>query len=161
MTLLAAAQSLQIIELAGVSWINIRSREAHHIAEFTVALLLPFLDPALSSEFHDGERRFWRDQTRLLESRLSVREQIDELRESRVLGDLAFAHRLPRGENTASLWMIKTHAGHELERRTWLRAVIAMEGRRPVTETSDCAKTASFFSHSYCDVNPQNHPLGR
>src|SRR5580700_6778002 len=108
MTLLAAAQSLQIIELAGVSWINVHSGNAHHIARFTVALLLPFTDPALSSEFHAGGLRFWPDRTRLLESPLSVREQIKELHESRVLGDLAFAHRMPREKHTAGLWMIKT-----------------------------------------------------
>jgi hypothetical protein len=125
MTLLAAAQSLQLIELVGVSWINVHPRDAHHIAEFTVALLLPFMDPALSSEFRAGGLRFWPDQTRLLESQLPVREQIDELHESGVLGDLAFAYR-------RRSWMIKTHAGHELERRSWLRAVIALEGRRPV-----------------------------
>ena len=122
MTLLAAAQSLQLIELAGVSWINVRSTEAHHIAEFTMALLLPFMDSGLSSEFRAGGLRFWPDQTRLLKSRLPVREQIEELHESGVLGDLAFARQ-------SRLWMIKTHAGHELERRTWLRAVIALEGR--------------------------------
>ena len=124
MTLLAAAQSLQLIELVGVSWINVRPEDAHHIAEFTIALLLPFMDPALSSEFRAGGLRFWPDQTRLLESKLPVREQIDELHESGVLGDLAFAYR-------SRSWMIKAHAGHELERRSWLRAVIAMEGRRP------------------------------
>ena len=90
-----------------------------------MALLLPFMDPALPSEFRAGGLRFWPDQTRLLRSPLSLREQIDELHESRVLGDLAFARR-------SSLWMIKAHAGHELERRTWLRAVIALEGRRPL-----------------------------
>ena len=125
MTLLSAAQSLQLVELAAVSWINVRSRDAHHIAEFTVALLLPFMDPALPSEFRAGGLRFWQDQKRLLKSTLPVREQIDELHESRVLGDLTFARR-------SSLWMIKTHAGHEMERRTWLRAVIALEGRRPL-----------------------------
>jgi hypothetical protein len=124
MTLLAAAQSLQLIELVGVSWINVYPRGASQIAEFTIALLLPFMDPALSSEFRAGGLRFWQDQTRLLQSKLPIREQIDELHESGVLGDLAFAYR-------RSSWMIKTHAGHELERRAWLRAVIAMEGRRP------------------------------
>src|ERR1700730_17993710 len=106
MTLLAAAQSLQLIELVGVSWINVHPGDAHHIAEFTIALLLPFRDPALSSEFRAGGLRFWPDQTRLLQSRLPVREQIDELRESGVLGDLDFARR-------SASWMIKTHAGHE------------------------------------------------
>ena len=125
MTLLAAAQSLQLIELVGVSWINVHRRDADNIAEFTIALLLPFLDPALSSEFRAGGLRFWADQTRLLQSKLPVREQIEELHESGVLGDLAFAHG-------NSLWIIKTHAGHELERRNWLRAVIALEGRHPL-----------------------------
>ena len=125
MTLLAAAQSLQLIELVGVSWINVHPRDTHHIAKFTIGLLLPFVDPALSSEFRAGGLRFWPDQTRLLQSELSVREQIDELHESGVLGDLAFAYQ-------SRSWMIKTHAGHELERRAWLRAVVALEGRHPV-----------------------------
>jgi len=132
MTLLEAAQSLQIIELTGVSWINIHSRDALTIADFTIALLLPFLDPCLSIEFRGGGFRFWPDQSRLIESRPSIREQIEELHESGVLGDLAIAYRRPAERHAGSLWMIKTHAGHELERRIWLRAVVAMEGRRPV-----------------------------
>jgi hypothetical protein len=132
MTLLQAAESLPIVELAGVSWINIHSSDALTIAEFTIALLLPFVDPALSIEFRGGGFRFWQDQTRLLDSPLSIRDQIVELHESGVLGDLAFICRKPTERHSASLWMIKTHAGHELERRIWLRAVIAMEGRRPV-----------------------------
>ena len=131
MTLLEAAQSLQIVELAGVSWINIHSGNVLTIAEFTIALLLPFGDPSLSTEFRGGGFRFWQDQTRLLESPRSVRDQIIELHESGVLGDLAFTCRRPAEQHSAGLWMIKTHAGHELERRIWLRAVIAMEGRRP------------------------------
>jgi hypothetical protein len=131
MTLLQAAESLQIVELAGVSWINIYARDTRHIAEFTMALLLPFIDPALPIEFRGGVFRFWPDQTRLLESRLSVRDQIVELHESGVLGDLAFICRRPTEKHADRLWMIKTHAGHEVERRMWLRAVIAMEGRRP------------------------------
>ena len=91
-----------------------------------MALLLPFLDPALSVEFRAGGHRFWPDQIRPLESPCPMREQIQELHDSGVLGDLAFAYRRP------ALWMIKTHAGHELERRIWLRAVISMEGRCPV-----------------------------
>src|SRR5207302_10047985 len=99
MTLLAAAQSLQLIELVGVSWINVHRRDADNIAEFTIALLLPFLDPALSSEFRAGGLRFWADQTRLLQSKLPVREQIEELHESGVLGDLAFAHETAYGSS--------------------------------------------------------------
>jgi hypothetical protein len=132
MTLLAAAQSLQIIELAGVSWINVYCGDTRCIAKFTVALLLPFTDPALPSEFRAGELRFWPDRTRLLESRLSVTEQISELQESRILGDLAVTYRRRREKHAASLWMIQTHAGHELERKVWLKSVIAVEGRRPI-----------------------------
>lgn len=134
MTLLEATQSLQIIELAGVSWINIHARGALTIADFTMALLLPFVDPALSTEFRGGGCRFWPDQTRLIESPRSLRDQIIELHESGVLGDLAFICRRPTESHTAGLWMIKTHAGHELERKLWIRAVIAMEGRRPVSD---------------------------
>jgi hypothetical protein len=127
MTLLEAAQSLQLIELAAVSWINILSSDTHHIAQFTMALLLPFMDPALSVEFRGGLFRFWPDRTRLLDSPFSIRQQIQDLHESGVLGDLAFAYR-----RTAGLWIVKTHAGYELERRIWLSDVIAMEGRSPV-----------------------------
>lgn len=101
-------------------------RRVHHGAAAS------FIDPALPIEFRGGVFRFWPDQTRLLESRLSVRDQIVELHESGVLGDLAFICRRPTEKHADRLWMIKTHAGHEVERRMWLRAVIAMEGRRPV-----------------------------
>ena len=53
MTLLVAAQSLQLIKLVGVSWINVHPREAHHIAEFIIVLPLPFIDPRESGVLGD------------------------------------------------------------------------------------------------------------
>jgi hypothetical protein len=54
MTLLQAAESLQIVELAGVSWINIYARDTGHIAEFTMALLLRSLTPPYRLNFAEA-----------------------------------------------------------------------------------------------------------
>lgn len=89
MTLLAAVQSLGLIELAGVSWITVRPSYERSLATFTVALLLPFTDPSLPAEFGAGGLRFWQDQARLLESPLPIWDQNVELQRSRMLGNRA------------------------------------------------------------------------
>jgi hypothetical protein len=130
-TLLTAVQSLGLMELAGVSWINVRLSEERPVATFTLALLLLFFDPALSDEFRAGELRFWRDQARPLESTVSIWNQIVELHQSHMLGNLAVV-RLTPSEGEAPMWMIKAHAGSDGERAEWMRSVITMEGRSPV-----------------------------
>jgi hypothetical protein len=131
MTLLTAVQSLGLMELAGVSWINVRLSEERPVAEFTVALILPFTDPALSDEFRAGEPRFWPDQARPLESPVPIWNQIVELHQSRMLGNLAVV-RLRSIEGEVPMWAIKAHAGSDGERAEWMRSVIMMEGRSPV-----------------------------
>ena len=88
MTLLDAVRSLGIMELSATSWIAIRPMQTQHLAVFTVALLLPFLDTALSEEFCAGPLRFWPDQQRFLENGIPIQDQILELQESRVFGNL-------------------------------------------------------------------------
>ena len=132
MTLLAAAYSLGIIELAGVSWINVRSIHTHHEAMFTIALLLPFKDPLLSPEFCTGETRFWPDQMRVLESQVPMQDQILEVQRSGLLGDLAVVKLMVTGRKTPALWLIETHTRTPEERMAWLRSVIEMEGRFPI-----------------------------
>src|SRR5436190_13003950 len=105
MTLLEAAESLAIVELSSVSWIHVRSRQDHHEAVFTVALLLPLSDPRLPSELYGGALRFWPDQNCVLESPAPIEDQISELHGSRLLGNLA-SIRL----GSPTLWIIETHA---------------------------------------------------
>jgi len=131
MALLAAAQSLGIIELAGVSLINVRSRGARHVAVFTIALLLPFRDPLLPPELCTGEIRFWPDQVRSLESNAPLEAQILELHKSQVLGNLSVVKRMTTRMDTPAEWIIETHTRTREERMAWLRSVIAIEGRRP------------------------------
>ena len=88
MTRLVAVRSLGIMELSATSWIAIRPMQTQHLAVFTVALLLPFLDTALSEEFCAGPLRFWPDQQRFLENGIPIQDQILELQESRVFGNL-------------------------------------------------------------------------
>jgi len=129
MTLLDAVQSLGIVELATVSWINIRQIGSRHVVIFTSALLLPFSDPLLSRELLIGAPRFWPDQTRLLESRIPIRDQIAELDRTGILGRLEPVYlRAVKGE-AAAVWIIQTHSGSEEERAVWLRSVLALEGR--------------------------------
>jgi hypothetical protein len=123
MTLLEAVQSLGIVELAAVSWINILPMGSDHVAVFTIALVLPFSDPTLPSEFQTGPR-FWPDQSRTIDAPAPLEEQIRELDRSRILGKLE-AVRLSR------YWLIETHAGSTEERAEWLKSVILMEGRSP------------------------------
>ena|SRR2546421_7489099 len=132
MTLLAAAQSLGIIELAGVSWINIYSLQRCHVAEFTMALLLPFNDPRLSAGLRTGDAGFWPDQTRVLESEMPIQAQIRELHTSGVLGNLAVFKTMPTARGVQPRWIIETRAGTRHERRNWLRSVIEIEGRLPI-----------------------------
>jgi hypothetical protein len=132
MTLLAAAQSLGIIELAGVSWVNVHSMHTYHVAVFTIALLLPFGDPLLPTELSTGELRFWPDRVRVLESEVPMQDQILELQRSGMLGNLAVVTLMANQMETPALWLIETHTRSRDERMTWLRSVIAMEGRIPI-----------------------------
>ena len=131
MRLLEAVQSLAIVELTAVSWINIRPAGEQYVASFTIALLLPFLDPGLSEEFLRGELRFWPDQERLLDSPIPLQDQILELHTTQILGNLASVYLVGKKGETAELWMVQTHAGSSEERMNWLRSVIPMEGRSP------------------------------
>ena len=79
MTLLEAVESLALIETAAVSWINIIPVDNLHVAVFTIAFLLPFIDAELPYEFQVGEPRFWPDQKRLLTSRMPIQDHILEL----------------------------------------------------------------------------------
>lgn len=134
MTLLKAVESLAIMEMNAISWINvIPLPTGRHIAFFTIAFLLPFLDTDLPEEFQSGESRFWPDRTRLLESEIPIQEQIRELESTRALGNLELIYLNPTGGQERGLWAIKPHAGGE-ERLTWMGRVIAMEGRTPVLD---------------------------
>ena len=127
MTLLEAAESLAIVELSSVSWINVHSLQEHHRAVFVMALLLPLNDPRLPAELYGGALRFWPDQNRVLGSPAPIEDQISELHGSRLLGNLA-SIRL----RSPPLWIIEAHAGSREERLGWLRSAITMEGRSPI-----------------------------
>lgn len=134
MTLVEAVQSLQIIELPSVSFINIYPIETRYVGVFTIALLLPFADQSLSEEFRSGQLSFWPDQRRFLESTIPIQDQILELHLAQILGNLNSVHlKGPEGK-ADRLWIIETHAGSREERLAWLKSVIEMEGRSPVDE---------------------------
>lgn len=133
MTLLEAVDSLEFMELAAVSWINIIPIQKHYVAFFTMAFVLPFLNTRLSDEYRAGSPRFWPDRKRLLESRIPIKDQILELHQTRTLGNLAAIYLPPTG-NTYWLWIIKTHGSSDRERLTLVEAVIALEGRTPVRD---------------------------
>jgi hypothetical protein len=132
MTLLGAAQSLGIIEVAGVSWINIYSFQKGHVAEFTMALLLPFQDPQLSAALSTGQVGFWPDQKRVLDRHIPLKIQIQELHRSGVLGNLAVVELTGAHAKPQLRWIVETRAGTREERMSWLRSVIEIEGRKPL-----------------------------
>ena len=131
-TLLGTVQSLGIVEIATVSWINVRQIGAQHVAIFTSALLLPLSDPLLPEELRRGPPRFWPDQKRLLDSTISIADQIQELHLSKILGSVESVRVAAAGGKAPAIWIIQTHAGSEAERDAWLRSVIALEGRPTV-----------------------------
>src|SRR5262245_11960092 len=132
MTLTEAVRSLGLVELITVSWINVLSIKMQHQAVFTMALLLPLLDPTLPDEFRTGELRFLPDQRRLLDSPVPMRDQIEELQVARLLGNIISIYLKPIDGTAAGLWIIETHAGSPKERLAWLASVIIMEGRTPI-----------------------------
>jgi hypothetical protein len=132
MTLLEAVESLGLIEVNAVSWIYISRVDARHVAVFTIAYLLPFLDADLSNEFRAGDLRLWKDRRRLLESKIPIEVQILELHRTRTVGSLALVYPGPAERRAHGLWTIKTHAANDQERLRWMESVIALEGRSPV-----------------------------
>ena len=135
MTLLKAVESLALMEMNAVSWINvIPLPTGRHIAIFTIAFLLPFLDRDLPDEFRSGQTRFWPDRTRLLDSDIPIQEQIRELHGTRALGNLEPVYLGPSDGQERGLWAIKPHAGDFEERLIWMGRVIALEGRMPVLD---------------------------
>jgi hypothetical protein len=131
MTLLEAVESLEFIEVAAVSWINIIpiQKQVHYMAYFQIAFGLPFLDTKLPNEFRAGVPRFWPDQKRLLKSRIPIENQILELHETGMLGDLASIYLPPMEGKSLGLWTIETHAASNQNRLRWIEDVIALEGR--------------------------------
>jgi hypothetical protein len=133
MTLVDAVQSLGIIELPAVSWINIRPGRRNHVVVFTIAIVLPLADLALPEEFRAGEPRSWPDRRRLLEAGIPIEDQIRELHLTHMLGNLAWVYLAAIEGEAYGLWIIETHAGSRQERLDWLQSIIALEGRSPTT----------------------------
>ena len=121
-----AVQSLTILELAAVSWINVGPFDEQVLAVFTIALQLPFVDPALPEELRTGPVRMWPDQKRILVSDVPIEDQIKELHMTGLLGNLAWVYRAATEGTSAGLW-IQTHAGTREERLAWMKLVIEME----------------------------------
>ena len=132
MTLLEAVDSLEFMEVAAVSWINVIPSHTHYVAYFAIGFLLPFLNTRLSDEYRAGSPRFWPDQKRLLKSRIPIEDQILELHQTQMLGNLASVYLPPMEGKTHGLWIVKTHGSSDQERLTLVEAVIALEGRTPV-----------------------------
>jgi hypothetical protein len=131
MTLLDAVESLGMIELPAVSWINIRPGATQHMVVFTIALLLPLTDLGLSQEFRGGQPRSWPDQLRLIDNTIPIEDQIREVHLTQALGNLSWVHLSAIEGEARDLWIVETHAGSDHERLAWLRSIIALEGRTP------------------------------
>jgi hypothetical protein len=126
MTLLEAVRSLEILEVAALSWINIHPTAGVRVASFTIAIILPMADYPDLPEYSlgGGERMFWPDRRRQIDDHISIEDQIQELHSSGTTGNL-------RWVRLQHLWAIQTHCGSHGERDRWLRSVIAVEGRAP------------------------------
>jgi hypothetical protein len=131
MTLLEAVDSLAVVELIAVSYILLVPVHSQHVAFFTIAFSLPFVDTGLSDEFGAGEPRDWPDQARLLDSELPIGSQILELDKSHTLGNLSCVRLRPTEQIKQEVWIIQTHSGTKQERLKWMAAVRAMKGRHP------------------------------
>jgi hypothetical protein len=155
MTLLEAVESLGLIEVNAVSWIYIIRVHTRHMAVFTIAYLLPFLDADLSDEFRAGDLRLWKDRRRLLESKIPIEVQILELHRTRTVGSLALVHAGPEERGANGLWTIKTHAANDQERLKWMESVIALEGRSPMRCGRDAARLGAYsgLEYSYSSLN--------
>ena len=134
MTLLEAVASLELMERTAVSWINVIPTHSHHIAIFTIAFVPPILDATFPDEYRAGSPRFWPDQKRLLESGIPIKDQIINLHQTGMLGNLASVYLPPKEGKTQALWIIETHAGSDHERLTWIQRLIKLEGRSPWRE---------------------------
>ena len=130
-TLVDAVQSLGIIELPAISWINIRPGRRNHVVIFTIAIVLPLADPTLPEEFGAGEPRSWPDRRRLIEVGIPIEDQIRELHLTQMLGNLAWVYLAAIEGEAHDLWIIETHAGSRKERLVWLQSIIGLEGRSP------------------------------
>jgi hypothetical protein len=150
MTLLEAVESLGLIEVAAVSWIYVIRVHTRHVAVFTIAYLLPFLDTDLPDEFRAGKPRLWPDQKRILESTMPIEDQILELHRTRTFGNLAQVYRTPGERGAHRFWSIRTHGGNDQERLTWMESVIALEGRSPVRR----AEVIRHTQESYVEPPP-------
>jgi len=126
MTLLEAVQSLEILEVAALSWINILEPAGGRVANFTIAIVLPLADYPDLPEYslRAGECMPWPDRRRKIEKHISIEEQILELGMSGMAGNL-------RWVRLNGLWAIETHSGSFGERARWLKSVIELEGRIP------------------------------
>ena len=122
-------QTLGIMEMTSVSWINICAVGAKYLVHFVIALHLPFLDSKLPKEFRTGRVRMWPDQQRMIESVVPIEHQITELHLAHILGNLAWVKLSAVEDDASALWIIRTHAGSNEERTNWIRSVIALEGR--------------------------------
>jgi hypothetical protein len=169
MTLLEAVESLGLIEVTAVSWIYIIRVHTRHIAVFTIAYLLPFLDTGLPDEFRAGKPRLWPDQERILESTIPIEDQILELQRTGTFGNLVQVYRTPGERAAHGLWSIRTHGGTDQERLTWMESVIALEGRSPVRradgraeairrEQQSCIKTPPVRREKV-DQDPPVNPI--
>jgi hypothetical protein len=134
MTLLEAVASLELMEQTAVSWINVIPTDSHHIALFSIAFVLPIPDATFPDEYRAGSPRFWPHQERLLESGIPIKDQIVNLHQSGMLGNLASVYLPPMDGKTHALWIIETHAGSDHERLTWIQRLIKLEGRSPWRE---------------------------
>ena len=130
MTLLGAVQSLGMVEIATVSWINIRQIGAQHVAYSRWLCCSPWAVFFWLKNFATGRQGFGRIKNGYLKVRFPSRTRFRKLHFSKILENLDFAYVAATEGDASAIWIIETHAGSDEERNTWLRPVMALEGRQ-------------------------------
>lgn len=114
MRLIEAVQAMGDLERSALSSIRIERDATGYIATFSIHLKLPHAQsPDLPKGIQMLGWQGWPDQNEMLDWRIPAIEQIKELHNSGICGNLDWHEHGP------DRWLIKTHAGSDRERRDW------------------------------------------
>lgn len=115
MLLTEAVSSLGELEVASLACITITPRHGEIVATFSISASLPVASIAeLPKGLALSGLERWPDQERVIDWRIPLPVQIEELKSDARLGTLNLC------QLGADSWRIKTHAGSDAERREWM-----------------------------------------
>lgn len=118
MRLIEAVQNMGDLERSALSAIHIERDTTGYLATFSINLKLPHTQP-MDLPKGVSLRGFtrWPDQKEILDWRIPALEQIKELHNSGICGNLDWYEHAP------DRWIAKTHAGTDKERLDWIKSL--------------------------------------